>query len=50
MSVLDSTMSKTKKDPSAAPDGRKFSSAISTGEGTLAVESLKDADEALSFL
>jgi len=37
-----------KKDPFAALDGRKAS--VLSGDGTVIVESLKDADEALSFL
>ncbi len=49
MPALDMTMSQEKKDPFAALDGRKAST-ISTGNGTITVESLKDADEALSFL
>ena len=37
-----------KKDPFAGLDGRKASTF--SGDGTVTVESLKDADEALSFL
>ncbi len=37
-----------KKDPFAALDGRKAS--VLSGDGTVIVESLKDADEALNFL
>ncbi len=47
--ALNMTMSQEKKDPFASLDGRKAST-ISTGNGTITVESLKDADEALSFL
>ena len=39
---------KEKNDPFAAFDGRKGS--VISGEGTVTVESLKDADEALNFL
>jgi len=37
-----------KKDPFAALDGRKAS--VLSGDGTVIVESFKDADEALNFL
>lgn len=37
-----------KQDPFASLDGRKQS--VNTGEGLITVETLKDADEALSFL
>lgn len=37
-----------KQDPFAAVDGRKQS--VTTGENLITVETLKDADEALSFL
>lgn len=39
---------KEKQDPFASLDGRKQS--VNTGEGLITVETLKDADEALSFL
>ena len=37
-----------KKDPFASLDGRKQS--VNTGDGVIIVETLRDADEALSFL
>jgi len=49
MSTINTTSSPEKKDPFAAFDGRKAST-ISNGDGTITVESLKDADEALNFL
>ncbi len=39
---------KEKQDPFASLDGRKQS--VNNGEGLITVETLKDADEALSFL
>lgn len=39
---------KEKQDPFASLDGRKQS--VNNGEGFITVETLKDADEALSFL
>lgn len=39
---------KEKQDPFASLDGRKQS--VNTGEGLITVETLQDADEALSFL
>ena len=41
-------MEEEKQDPFAALDGRKES--LISGEGTITVETLKDADEALTFL
>lgn len=42
------TTEQEKKNPFAALDGRKGS--VISGEGTITVKSLKDADEALNFL
>lgn len=46
MSTIGFASEQEKKDPFSALDGRKGS----MGDGTITVESLKDADEALSFL
>ena len=48
MSTAKMNAEREKSDPFATLDGRKGS--VLSGEGTITVESLKDADEALNFL
>ena len=48
MSTYNMNSEQEKRDPFGALDGRKGS--VISGEGTITVESLKDADEALNFL